>query len=76
MNNKQKTLQVGSLVKCVVNNRIVEGKVLSMSPDNEYAKVSVPAYYHNNPEPLYVVEVYNINDIKLVTNECPKRKGE
>jgi hypothetical protein len=70
-NDKQKVLQVGSKVWVPVMNKYrFQGTVTEITDDN--VTVDVPTYYI----PGVITNTFKKNEIKLVSNECPKRKGE
>lgn len=69
-NDKQKVLQVGSLVKVRINKYLLQGIVTNMEDDE--VTVDVPTYYIPN----VITKKYRKSEVKLVSNECPKRAGE
>ena len=69
-NDKQKVLQVGSLVKVRINKYLLQGTVTNM--ENDEVTVEVLTYY----VPNVITKKYKKSEVKLVSNECPKRVGE
>lgn len=69
-NDKQKVLQVGSLVKVRLREYVLQGTVVEM--DDENVIVDIPTYYRKG----FITKRYSKDEVKLVTHECPKRAGE